>query len=145
MDKQYRITRWSEWKIGERYLWSKGGQVLVGPRECVEVNRTEGYVAFKTESGDTVQHWSWENRWTPVGLYVLASKRQFGVGRIVDLDRLAWWIRSRMVKRKTGNACRTCAHFHPDLLLCLHNRQYLNGNAQHTAPENWCIWFSKYL
>ena len=59
MDKQGRLTRWDEWRVGETYRWLKGGR-QGQPLLCAEVNIEEGFVRFlggADAAGDRCFNW----------------------------------------------------------------------------------------
>lgn len=63
MDKQNRLTKWSEWKIGTHYEYVKSGNVL-GDYVLVEVNKKEGHVRLQaTGSPDIVRNYNWQKRY----------------------------------------------------------------------------------
>ena len=63
MDKQERLTKWSEWQIGSHYEWVKGSMVL-GNYVLVEVNEKEGYVRMQAVgSPDIVRNYNWQRRY----------------------------------------------------------------------------------
>lgn len=57
MDKQNRITRWQEWKIGGIYEWVKGS-LIIKNYVLSEINEKDGYVKL-----NDVKTWSWRNRY----------------------------------------------------------------------------------
>ena len=66
MDKQGRLTKWDEWRVGELYRWKKGGQCGT-PMRCAEVNRREGFIRFGRDGSDAIHRcFNWERRFVHV-------------------------------------------------------------------------------
>lgn len=65
MDKQGRLTKWDEWRLGEVYEWVKSGMVLKS-YELVEINQKEGYVKLRHSTGDVLPpYYCWTRRFRP--------------------------------------------------------------------------------
>jgi len=146
MDKQYRVTQWHEWRIGNHYLWLKGNKILVNNRnELIEVNEKGGYVKFRNENGIEHTHFSWRNRWIWASHYALADKREFGIGRIVGMGRLRKWIRWVTARRHPMHCCGNCDFYDDAIMMCFNHEQQRahGGNCPHTDPGHWCIWWTK--
>lgn len=143
MDSQFRLTLWSEWRVGDRYLWLKGGLGIPSGR-CISANESDGYVLFEQSNGDQVKTFAWQGRYISVQHYCLAAKEEFGTGRITDMARLARWIRSRRAKRKPGQCCGSCEFFDSGISMCFNDHNYVWGDAQIVASEHWCQWWSKF-
>ena len=67
MDRQNRLTKWSELDIGARYQWLKGG---VGGSifTLVEINERDGFIRMLKENNKIpmVFRQSWKNRFRKV-------------------------------------------------------------------------------
>ena len=68
MDKQGRLTKMDEWKIGEFYQWTKGRGRHPGPvRKCIEINRADGSIRFENNTGDDIlSFFNWQRRYIHV-------------------------------------------------------------------------------
>jgi hypothetical protein len=63
MDKQGRLTKLAEWKVGQRYRWLKGGR-LGAIATCTEIRNATvqlQYFGYVVEEGPK----QWRNRWKP--------------------------------------------------------------------------------
>ena len=142
MDKQYRLTKWEEWRVGDRYLWLKGGAVTMAGK-CVSANREDAYVTFEMPSGKRVKTISWEGRYISLQHYCLAAKEEFGVGRITNMARLGRWVRSRMIRRKPWQMCYNCEFYDSSIMICFERHNIAAVNNMGILPEDWCQWWSK--
>lgn len=62
MDKQNRLTKWEEWKIGALYQWVKG-PIVLDPYRCTEINRKEGFIRLVcSESNESFRQYNWQRR-----------------------------------------------------------------------------------
>lgn len=53
MDRQGRLTKWSELELGARYQWFKGG--VGGPfYKLAEINQRHGYIKMLKDGCDTL-------------------------------------------------------------------------------------------
>jgi len=68
MDKQNRLTKWSELELGARYQWLKGG--VGGPFfTLVEINQRHGFIKMLKDGNDKPGPFfrkSWPNRFRKV-------------------------------------------------------------------------------
>ena len=79
MDNQFRLTLWNEWRVGDRYLWLKGGAVTMAGK-CVSAQMEDGYVCFEHASGDLIKTWAWKGRYIknqplPDGISRIGSRK----------------------------------------------------------------------
>ena len=65
MDRQNRLTRIEEWKVGDFYVWHKF-KTIYPARMCVEVNAKEGWVRFDSGSDDVLKFYNWQKRFIHV-------------------------------------------------------------------------------
>lgn len=66
MDKQNRLTKWSELELGARYQWLKGG---VGGSlfTLVEIDQRRGFVRMLKDGNDRpTLIWCWQKRFRKV-------------------------------------------------------------------------------
>lgn len=63
MDKQGRVTKWSEWRMGAFYNEKKGRRQANYLLQLVEINRETGSVVFKFNSKDFIKTFTWRNRY----------------------------------------------------------------------------------
>ena len=62
MDKQNRITKWSEFKNGGRYQWLKGRKL--GDKYTAEITESDkNMVHLKADKGITFVHAKWNDTW----------------------------------------------------------------------------------
>jgi hypothetical protein len=65
MDKQNRLTKWSEWEIGAHYEWVKLGRAS-GDYECVAADPRQHCVLLKGEKGFIERNFNWQNRYRKI-------------------------------------------------------------------------------
>lgn len=62
MDRQGRLTRLDEWRVGQLYRWRKGG-VNGEAWRCAAVNRRGGFIRLEREgSAGSVCFLNWHHR-----------------------------------------------------------------------------------
>ena len=66
MDKQNRLTKWSELELGARYQWLKGG--VGGPFfTLVEIDEQRGFIGMLKDGNDRPDlNYNWQNRFRKV-------------------------------------------------------------------------------